>query len=52
MTMGWPVVDFLKNAKSAGKCHGSVPSRPMTRSGVIATMAVRWSGAGMLLNGD
>ena len=40
MTIGCPEVLFLKNLRSSGRCHGSPPSFPITRSGVMATMAV------------
>ena len=41
MTTGWPVVVRLKKRRSSGRRHGRAPLRPMRRSGVMATMAVR-----------
>jgi hypothetical protein len=42
ITMGWPVVVRLKKARSAGKCQGRVPPRPMIPDGVMATMPMRF----------
>ncbi len=30
MTIGWPIVVRLKNAKSSGRCHGIALPDPMT----------------------
>ena len=40
MIMGLPIVTALKCARSAGRCQGMPPSRPMTRFSVWATTRV------------
>ena len=40
MMIGCPLVSLLKSFRSSGKCHGSWPSRPMTRLLAIATTAL------------
>ena len=40
MTIGWPIVVRLKNAKSSGRCHGMSLSAPMTPLRPTAAMSV------------
>src|SRR5258708_20080743 len=41
ITIGWPMVTFLKCARSAGRRHGSALSRPITRLRAMATTSER-----------